>query len=166
MPIPQVINVAVSLAIAINCYLLLVVLPSNAQPYPLPEIESSPVVSASQSDPKDEFSELWFPLRLQMLDRQNQPELVMQLSSLGLRIHQDSIRLRVAYAKAGRCDWVRQHCLFIRKNATSNKFRQLARDLIYRCFGGWKHHLKGLRSKLGAKNRTHAVCRAIELGLS
>jgi DNA-binding NarL/FixJ family response regulator len=29
-----------------------------------------------------------------------------------------------------------------------------------------KHHLKGLRSKLGAKNRTHAVCRAIELGLS
>jgi len=29
-----------------------------------------------------------------------------------------------------------------------------------------KHHLKGLRSKLGAKNRTHAVCRAIELGIS
>jgi DNA-binding CsgD family transcriptional regulator len=29
-----------------------------------------------------------------------------------------------------------------------------------------KHHLKGLRSKLGAKNITHAVCRAIELGLS
>jgi two-component system, NarL family, nitrate/nitrite response regulator NarL len=28
-----------------------------------------------------------------------------------------------------------------------------------------KHHLKGLRSKLGAKNRTHAVCRAIELGI-
>ena len=29
-----------------------------------------------------------------------------------------------------------------------------------------KHHLKSLRSKLGAKNRTHAVCRAIELGLA
>ena len=29
-----------------------------------------------------------------------------------------------------------------------------------------KHHLKSLRSKLGAKNRTHAVCRAIELGLT
>ncbi|XDZ71799.1 response regulator transcription factor [Alphaproteobacteria bacterium LSUCC0744] len=29
-----------------------------------------------------------------------------------------------------------------------------------------KHHLKSLRSKLGAKNRTHAVCRAIELGIS
>ena len=28
-----------------------------------------------------------------------------------------------------------------------------------------KHHLKGLRSKLGARNRTHAVCRAIELGI-
>jgi two-component system nitrate/nitrite response regulator NarL len=28
-----------------------------------------------------------------------------------------------------------------------------------------KHHLKSLRSKLGAKNRTHAVCRAIELGI-
>ena len=28
-----------------------------------------------------------------------------------------------------------------------------------------KHHLKSLRVKLGAKNRTHAVCRAIELGL-
>jgi len=28
-----------------------------------------------------------------------------------------------------------------------------------------KHHLKGLRSKLGAKNRTHAVCRAIALGM-
>ena len=28
-----------------------------------------------------------------------------------------------------------------------------------------KHHLKGLRSKLGARNRTHAVCRAIELGM-
>ena len=29
-----------------------------------------------------------------------------------------------------------------------------------------KHHLKSLRSKLGAKNRTHAVCWAIELGIS
>jgi two-component system nitrate/nitrite response regulator NarL len=29
-----------------------------------------------------------------------------------------------------------------------------------------KHHLKSLRIKLGAKNRTHAVCRAIELGLA
>ena len=29
-----------------------------------------------------------------------------------------------------------------------------------------KHHLKSLRRKLGAKNRTHAVCRAIELGLT
>ena len=29
-----------------------------------------------------------------------------------------------------------------------------------------KHHLKSHRSKLGAKNRTHAVCRAIELGLA
>jgi DNA-binding NarL/FixJ family response regulator len=29
-----------------------------------------------------------------------------------------------------------------------------------------KHHLKSLRSKLGACNRTHAVCRAIELGIS
>ena len=29
-----------------------------------------------------------------------------------------------------------------------------------------KHHLRSLRAKLGAKNRTHAVCRAIELGLS
>lgn len=29
-----------------------------------------------------------------------------------------------------------------------------------------KHHLKSLRGKLGAKNRTHAVCRAIELGLT
>ena len=29
-----------------------------------------------------------------------------------------------------------------------------------------KHHLKSLRSKLGARNRTHAVCRAIKLGIS
>ena len=29
-----------------------------------------------------------------------------------------------------------------------------------------KHHLKSLRSKLGARNRTHAVSRAIELGIS
>lgn len=29
-----------------------------------------------------------------------------------------------------------------------------------------KRHLKSHRSKLGAKNRTHAVCRAIELGLA
>ncbi len=29
-----------------------------------------------------------------------------------------------------------------------------------------KHHLKSLRSKLGARNRTHAVCRAIELGIN
>ncbi len=28
-----------------------------------------------------------------------------------------------------------------------------------------KHHLKSLRSKLGSRNRTHAVCRAIELGM-
>ncbi|MGC6485762.1 MAG: DNA-binding response regulator [Candidatus Puniceispirillales bacterium] len=28
-----------------------------------------------------------------------------------------------------------------------------------------KHHLKSLRGKLGARNRTHAVCRAIELGI-
>lgn len=29
-----------------------------------------------------------------------------------------------------------------------------------------KHHLKGLRAKLGARNRTHAVSRAIELGIA
>ena len=29
-----------------------------------------------------------------------------------------------------------------------------------------KHHLKSLRGKLGARNRTHAVCRAIELGIT
>jgi DNA-binding NarL/FixJ family response regulator len=29
-----------------------------------------------------------------------------------------------------------------------------------------KHHLKSLRSKLGARNHTLAVCRAIELGTS
>ena len=29
-----------------------------------------------------------------------------------------------------------------------------------------KHHLKSLRSKLGARERTHAVCRAIKLGIS
>ena len=29
-----------------------------------------------------------------------------------------------------------------------------------------KHHLKSLRLKLGARNRTHAVCRAIELGIN
>ena len=29
-----------------------------------------------------------------------------------------------------------------------------------------KHHLKSLRSKLGARNRTHTVCRAIELGIN
>ena len=28
-----------------------------------------------------------------------------------------------------------------------------------------KHHLKSRRSKLGARNRTRAVCRAIELGI-
>lgn len=29
-----------------------------------------------------------------------------------------------------------------------------------------KHHLKSLRGELGAKNRNHAVCRAIELGIT
>ena len=29
-----------------------------------------------------------------------------------------------------------------------------------------KHHLKSLRSKLGARNLTHALCRAIKLGIS
>ena len=29
-----------------------------------------------------------------------------------------------------------------------------------------KHHLKSLRSKLGARNRTHSVCRAVELGIA
>ena len=29
-----------------------------------------------------------------------------------------------------------------------------------------EHHLKSLRSKLGACNRTHAVCRTINLGIS
>jgi len=29
-----------------------------------------------------------------------------------------------------------------------------------------KHHLKSLHSKLGARNRTDAACRAIELGMS
>ena len=29
-----------------------------------------------------------------------------------------------------------------------------------------KHHLKSLHLKLGARNRTHAVCRAIELGIN
>ena len=29
-----------------------------------------------------------------------------------------------------------------------------------------KHQLKSLRAKLGACNRTHAVCRAVELGIA
>jgi DNA-binding NarL/FixJ family response regulator len=29
-----------------------------------------------------------------------------------------------------------------------------------------KHHLKSLRSKLSTRNRTHAICRAIKLGIS
>ena len=43
--------------------------------------------------------------------------------------------------------------------------REIARNLNLREVT-IKHHLKSLRSKLGARNRTHAVCRAIEFGIS
>lgn len=56
MPVPQAMNVAVSAAIVINCYLLPVALPSNAQPNPMPAMESSLVVSAFQFDAEDEFA--------------------------------------------------------------------------------------------------------------
>ena len=48
-------------------------------------------------------------------------------------------------------------------NGESNKEMARTHDLSEVTI---KHHLKSLRSKLGAKNRTHAVCRAIELGLA
>ena len=44
----------------------------------------------------------------------------------------------------------------------SNK--EMARDLNFSELT-IKHHLKSLRSKLGARNRAHAVCRVIELGI-
>ncbi|MDA9190474.1 response regulator transcription factor [Alphaproteobacteria bacterium] len=48
-------------------------------------------------------------------------------------------------------------------NGESNKEMARTHDLSEVTI---KHHLKSLRSKLGAKNRTHAVCRAIELDLA
>ena len=46
-----------------------------------------------------------------------------------------------------------------------SSIREIARDLNLSEVTV-KYHLKSLRSKLGARNRTHAVCSAIELGIS
>ena len=145
MLFPQVMNVVGSATAAMIFVCLCAISPSNGQPHLFPELQSSPAVSTFNPDPRDEFSERWFLLRLQKLDRLNQPKVMMQLAGLGLRMHQGSIRLRMAYATAGnaanRCDWIRQHLLFVGKNAVSPIFKQLARDLTYRCFGGWEYQL-------------------------
>lgn len=60
-------------------------------------------------------------------------------------------------------DFVQNHLLSGLFAGSSNK--EIARSLNLSEVT-IKHHLKSLRSKLGAKNRTHAVCRAIELGIS
>jgi two-component system NarL family response regulator len=48
---------------------------------------------------------------------------------------------------------------------TGNSNKEIARNLSLSEVT-IKHHLKSLRSKLGARNRIHAVCRAIKLGIS
>ena len=48
---------------------------------------------------------------------------------------------------------------------TESSYKEIARNLSLSEVT-IKHHLKSLRSKLGARNLTHAVCRAIKLGIS
>jgi len=88
------------------------------------------------------YSEAWFLEQMRPLVWENKPKLVMQLAYLGLQIHADSTRLRIllvhAASMAGRCDWVRVHMLKLRKDGESPRFRQMARDVIYSCFGGWQ----------------------------
>ncbi|MDB2324162.1 hypothetical protein N9W44_01170 [Alphaproteobacteria bacterium] len=91
------------------------------------------------------YSEAWFVLWLQELSYTHQPEMAMQIGSLGLKSYPESARIRIAVAtaayQAGRCNWVRDDLVDMRTNLASAKFRQMARDLIYRCFGGWQQYL-------------------------
>ena len=68
----QVMNVVGSAAVVTIFVRLCAILPSIGQTHLLPELQSSPVVSTFKPDPGDEFSERWFLLGLQKLDRLNQ----------------------------------------------------------------------------------------------
>ena len=48
---------------------------------------------------------------------------------------------------------------------TGSSYKEIARNLSLSEVT-IKHHLKSLRSKLGARNLKHAACRAIKLGIS
>jgi hypothetical protein len=129
----------------------------------------------------DHYSARWFILQMRDLSLRHQPKQAMQLAYLGLQTHPQSPVLQLALANlgyaTGRCDWVRAHLLEIRRNAPSAKFRQLGRDLIHRCFGGWQHslglgglgrkyHADGGRSDVTSiasqpGSRIHSYCRAL-----
>ena len=82
MLFPQVMNVVGSATAAMIFVCLCAISPSNGQPHLFPELQSSPAVSTFNPDPRDEFSERWFLLRLQKLDHLNQPKVMMQLAGL------------------------------------------------------------------------------------
>lgn len=90
-------SAAVKTVLAYHCANL----PSNGQPHLLSEPQSSPTVATSDSYPINEFSGRHFLLRLQKVGRQNQPKAIMQLANFGLKMHKDSVRLRVACATPG-----------------------------------------------------------------
>ena len=81
-------------------------------------------------------------------------------SALDGRIDLDGHGTHVAAILAGAKDGVGMHGLLA---GHSNKEIARAHGLSEVTI---KHHLKSLRAKLGARNRTHAVCRAIELGIA
>ena len=69
---PPVMNVVGSAAVVTIFFCLRAIPPSNGQTHLLPELQPSPAVSTFKPNPRDEFSERWFLLGLQKLDRLNQ----------------------------------------------------------------------------------------------
>lgn len=90
---------------------------------------------------------LWFLDRLQVLARHGRHREVMQLGFAGLALHPQSVDLHLAIVKAAihinRCDWVRDHILFIRRHSVLPFHKDIGRDMVDICFGGWVRQLAG-----------------------
>ena len=83
-----------------------------------PDAHTKPVPPVDYSADQ---SILWFLDRLQVLARHGRHREVMQLGFAGLALHPQSVDLHLAIVKAAihinRCDWVRDHILFIRRHS-------------------------------------------------
>ena len=109
-----------------------------------PDAHAKPVPLVDHSADR---SILWFLDRMQALARHGRHREVMQLGFAGLALYPQSIDLHLATVTAAihtnRCNWVRDHILFIRRHSVLPIHKGLGRDMVDICFGGWLRQLAG-----------------------